>query len=178
MKRKGIAVFLDRDGTINEDVGYLKEPGDARLLDGAADAIRLLNSHGLKTIIITNQSGVARGYFTEEELQQINRRVLELLEEEGAVVDAIYYCPHHPDDGCECRKPMPGLLRRAASELDIELESSYMVGDKTTDVLAARSVGARGVLMAEDDKRCEDADYVCSSLLEAVTWILKDLEEC
>ncbi len=173
-----MAVFLDRDGTINEDVGYLKDPEDVRLLDGAADAIRLLNSHGLKTIIITNQSGVARGYFTEEELQQINRKVIELLEEEGAVVDGLYYCPHHPDDGCECRKPMPGLLKRAAIELGVELEASYMVGDKTTDVLAAKSVGARGVLIAEDGEHCEDAHHVCSSLLDAVTWILKDLEEC
>ncbi len=175
--KKDIAVFLDRDGTINEDVGYLKNPRDVRLLDGAAEAVRLLNQRGIKTVIITNQSGVARGYFTEKELEEVNRKVLELLKKEGARVDAIYYCPHHPDDGCGCRKPMSGLLERAADELGIELEKSYMVGDKTTDVLAAKSVGARGILLTEGGTPCEDAHYVCSGLLEAVRWILEHMEE-
>ncbi len=176
MRKKTIAVFLDRDGTINEDVGYLDDPADVKLLDGVADAIRLLNQRGLKIIIITNQSGVARGYLTEEQLQGVNRRVVELLEKQGARVDAIYYCPHHPEDGCNCRKPMPGLLERASEELHVELEGSYMVGDKHTDVLTAKSAGVKGVLVGENPEPCDDAHHVCRTLYDAVRWILKDLE--
>ena len=178
MRRESVAVFLDRDGTINQDIGYLGEPESVVLIDGAAEAIGMLNQRGIKAIIITNQSGVARGYFSEQELEMVNQRVVELLAQRGAKIDGIYYCPHHPDDGCGCRKPMSGLLRQAAEDFGIELASSYMVGDKPTDVLAATGVGAKGILIAHsEDVTCGEASYVCSTLLEAVRWILNDMED-
>jgi D-glycero-D-manno-heptose 1,7-bisphosphate phosphatase len=148
------AIFIDRDGTINEDIGYVSSPSELVIYPHAAEALRLINEAGLKVIVITNQSGVARGMYTEEMLGEIHKRMVEELARDGARVDAIYYCPHHPRVGdgryrkaCDCRKPSPGLLKRAAQEHAIDLPRSFMIGDKASDINLASNAGARGVLV-------------------------------
>ena len=122
-------VFLDRDGTIARDVPYCSRSEDFELLSGAAEGIKLLNEHGFKVVVVTNQSGIGRGYFTEKMLAEIHDKMITQLAEHGAHVDAIYYCPHHPDDKCECRKPKPKMVLQAARDLDIDLSQSYVIGD-------------------------------------------------
>ena len=148
------AVFLDRDGTINEEVGYLDRLEKLRLVPGAAEAIRLINRSGMKAVVVTNQSGVARGFFTEAFVDEVHSHLREMLQEEGASLDGFYFCPHHPTEGrgrylrsCNCRKPSPGLLLRAIEELSLEPERSYMVGDTLKDIEAASRIGARGILV-------------------------------
>jgi len=137
------AVFIDRDGTINRDVPYCSRPEDFELLPGAAEAIRLLNEHGFKVVVVTNQSGIARGYFTEEMLARIHDKMRRELARHGARVDAIYHCPHHPDDNCDCRKPKPKMVLQAAKDLDIDLSQSYVIGDDQKDIELARQAGCR-----------------------------------
>jgi D-glycero-D-manno-heptose 1,7-bisphosphate phosphatase len=143
------AVFLDRDGTIIEDAGYLRDPGQVRLLPGAASAIRRLNTTGWLVLVVTNQSGIARGLLSEEDYLRSERRLDELLAQAGAHVDAHYWCPHLPDvtGPCECRKPGTLLYRRAAERFDIDLARSWWVGDRARDVLPAAAFGARGVVL-------------------------------
>jgi histidinol-phosphate phosphatase family protein len=141
------AVFVDRDGTLVEDVGYCCRPEDLRLLPGAAPAVALLNRAGLPVVVVTNQSAVARGYLSPQGLDAIHARLREVLAAGGAHLDAIYVCPHHPRDGCPCRKPKPGLLHRAAADLGLDLARSYVVGDRAADVEVARAVGAAAVLV-------------------------------
>lgn len=152
--KKNTAVFLDRDGTINEEVGYLDSLDKLRLYDNAAEAVRLINECGMKAVVITNQSGVARGLFTEDFVREVHEKLQEILRLQGAFIDAFYYCPHHPTEGkgeylmaCPCRKPQPGMLLRAAQDLHIDLSRSYMVGDMMKDVEAARRIGAHGILV-------------------------------
>jgi D-glycero-D-manno-heptose 1,7-bisphosphate phosphatase len=153
-EEKGAAVFLDRDGTINEEIGYMDRMEKLRLIPGAAEAIRLINASGMKTAVVTNQSGIARGIFTESFVAETHARLGEMLRAEGASLDGIYFCPHHPTEGrgdylrvCECRKPAPGLLFRAAAELDLDPARSYMVGDTLKDIEAGRRAGAQGILV-------------------------------
>jgi D-glycero-D-manno-heptose 1,7-bisphosphate phosphatase len=143
------AVFLDRDGTIIEDAGYLRDPAAVRLLPGAAHAIRQLNQHGFVVVVATNQSGIARGLLTLEEYSATERRVDELLTIEGAHVEAHYFCPHLPETSgpCDCRKPGTLLYRQAAERFGIDLSRSWWVGDRLRDVLPAKSFGARGILV-------------------------------
>lgn len=148
------AIFLDRDGTINEEVGYMDRVEKLRLLPGAAEAIRLINASGMKTVVVTNQSGVARGVFTESFVAEIHARLGEMLRAEGASLDGIYFCPHHPTEGlgdylrvCDCRKPAPGLLLRAAAELHLDPARSYMVGDTLKDIEAEGRAGVKGILV-------------------------------
>ncbi|GAG11552.1 unnamed protein product, partial [marine sediment metagenome] len=144
------AVFLDRDGTIVEDVGYLRATDDIRILPGAAEALTRLKEAGFLLLIVTNQSAVARGWLTEDAMLEIEREIERLLEREGAVVDGFYYCPHLPEGTvsryarvCGCRKPQPGLLERAARGWDVNLARSYAVGDSERDVEAGRRAGCR-----------------------------------
>ncbi len=148
------AVFLDRDGTINVEVGYLRRMEDLVLIDGAASGICLLNRHGYRVAVITNQSGVGRGLFDESFVREVHRELARRLSEEGAHVDRWYYCPHHPTEGrgryrieCRCRKPSPGMIELAARELDIIPEESVVVGDSMRDIELAWRVGARSVLV-------------------------------
>ena len=143
------AVFLDRDGTIIEDVGYLRDLDDARLLPGAAEAIRRLNQDGFLVIVATNQSGIARGILSRNEYRQTEQRVDSLLQAEGAHVDAHYFCPHLPEltGPCDCRKPGVLLYRQAAEHFDIDLQASWWVGDRVRDVLPAETFGASGILV-------------------------------
>jgi D-glycero-D-manno-heptose 1,7-bisphosphate phosphatase len=143
------AVFLDRDGTIIEDAGYVRSPEQVRLLPGAAAAIRQLNTNGWLAVVVTNQSGIARGLLSEEDYRDTERRVDELLAQEGAHLDGHYWCPHLPEVNgpCECRKPGTLLYRQAAQGLDIDLPASWWVGDRARDVLPAAAFGGRGVVL-------------------------------
>jgi heptosyltransferase-2 len=180
----GITVFLDRDGTLNHNPGYLKSAAEMKLLPGVAAALARLKTAGAKLVVVTNQSGVGRGMFTLKDLETIHARLQGLLEQEGAVLDAIYFCPHHPDDGCLCRKPGRAMIDRAVAELQLDLRRSYLVGDHMRDLQLARAVGAKPVLVttgavdtrALDRLREERAlpDKVASSMEEAVDWILSD----
>ena len=143
------AVFLDRDGTIIEDVGYLKDPGQVRLLPGAGAAISRLNAAGWLTVVVTNQSGIARGLLSEDDYHRTERRLDQLLAQSGARVDAYYFCPHLPEvtGHCECRKPGLLLYQQAAERFDIDLSRSWWIGDRARDVLPAAAFGARGILV-------------------------------
>lgn len=174
------AVFLDRDGTIAKNVHYCSSVDDFVLLPGAAQAIGLLNQGGFTAVVITNQSGIGRGYFTEETLSDIHRKMVEELAKYGARVDAIYHCPHHPDDNCLCRKPKPAMLLRAAQEMGITLGLSYMIGDHLNDVEAGRSAGCRTVWLSAPPHQerglpqHQCPDHIAESLSEAATWLLRD----
>ncbi|MBI3895984.1 MAG: D-glycero-beta-D-manno-heptose 1,7-bisphosphate 7-phosphatase [Acidobacteria bacterium] len=166
-------VLLDRDGTINVEKEYLSNPDDVELLDNAAEGIRRLRNLGLKVVVITNQSGVGRGYFEQSTLQRIHKRLLGLLAAEGAQLDGIYVCPHHPDDGCGCRKPQVGLLRQAAEEFKADLAQAFVIGDNLGDIEAGRRVGATTLLVRTGygadiaTRGGVDANYVVADLAEA-----------
>ncbi len=183
--KKNIAVFLDRDGTINEEVGYLSRTEELVLIPRAADAVRLINEAAMKAVVITNQSGVARGFFSEAVVEMVHARLEEMLRQERAFIDRFYYCPHHPTEGkgayriaCKCRKPEPGMLLQAADELDIDLQRSYVVGDMLKDLEVAGRVGARGVLVRTGYGKLITAtdkpDHIAADLFEAVKWIMED----
>jgi histidinol-phosphate phosphatase family protein len=182
------AVFLDRDGTLIEEVGYLDRIDRVELYPWSIDAIRALNRAGLRVIVVSNQSGVARGFFTESVVEEVHRRIADLLESGGASIDAYYYCPHHPDGkvagfagACDCRKPSRGLVDRAVRELGIDPTRSFAVGDRWLDVALARSIGGRGILVrtgygAREEQRPQAdlvADAIVNNLIEAVGWILR-----
>jgi len=184
------AVFLDRDGTLIEEVGYLDRPDRVELYPWSIDAIRAFNRAGVRVVVITNQSGVARGFFTETTVHVIHDHLAGLLREGGASIDAYYYCPHHPHGSvaeytrvCDCRKPAPGLIERAERELGIDPRQSFMVGDRWLDIGLARAVGARGVLVrtgygVTEEARPPDglaADAVVDNLIGAASWILNEL---
>jgi len=148
------AVFLDRDGVLIEEVGYLSKVGQVRLIAGATEAVAALNRLGVTVVVVTNQSGVARGYFPEERVGEVHRSLDALLAMRGARVDRYYYCPHHPEAEveryrlrCECRKPRPGLLLRAAAELGVDLARSHLVGDKASDLAAGGAAGCKCILV-------------------------------
>ena len=140
-------MFLDRDGTIIRDVGYLKDPSEVTLLPGSIEALSLMSAAGFMLILASNQSGIGRGLITQDQADRVHRRFEELLDGEGVRLSASYYCPHHPDDNCQCRKPRTGLLERASMELDIDMETSVMVGDRETDVDAGTGSGCRAILV-------------------------------
>jgi D-glycero-D-manno-heptose 1,7-bisphosphate phosphatase len=163
------AVFLDRDGTIIEDVGYLHDPDRVRLLSGAAAAIRRLNREGVPVVVVTNQSGIARGLLNQEDYQAAQRRVEELLGQQGARLDADYFCPHLPEltGPCECRKPGLLLYRLAAERFGIDLGRSWWVGDRIRDVLPAESFGARGMLVGTGAGEAESAEPEARRFMQA-----------
>jgi histidinol-phosphate phosphatase family protein len=168
------AVFVDRDGTINRDVPYCSHPDQFELLPGTAEAIRLLNESGFQVIVVTNQSGVGRGYFTEETLGRIHERMKSVISKYQAYIDGIYYCPHHPDDHCQCRKPEPQMVLKAALELGIDLKQSYTIGDSDADVEMGKRSGCKGTVKI-GKSLSENADYQANSLLEGVKWIIKNV---
>jgi D-glycero-D-manno-heptose 1,7-bisphosphate phosphatase len=184
------AIFIDRDGTINEDIGYASHPDELVIYPYVAEAIRLVNDAGLKVIVVTNQSGIARGLYTEATLDQIHEKLITELAGEGARIDAIYYCPHHPRIGnqsyrkaCDCRKPQTGMLEQAAREHHINLAQSFVIGDKASDINLATNAGARGVLvrtgygnetLANRERRPCYPSIVAEDLLEAVQLILSE----
>ena len=143
------AAFFDRDGTLVEDPGFQRDPAAVRLLPGAAAAVRRLNAAGIAVVVVTNQSGIARGFITPEEYAAVERRIGELFARDGAQIDATYHCPHYPEVGgpCECRKPGTLLYRRAASDLDLDLGASWGVGDRVSDLEPVRALGGRALLV-------------------------------
>lgn len=169
------AIFLDRDGTLNHYVGFLRNIDEFELLPGAAEAVALINASGYLAVVITNQPVIARGEVSEEALRQIHNKMETLLGLEGAYLDGIYVCPHHPEHGfagerpelkivCECRKPKPGLLLQAASDLNIDLASSWMIGDSESDLLAGRAAGCKVALLTREPQNMK-ADVACQSVL-------------
>jgi D-glycero-D-manno-heptose 1,7-bisphosphate phosphatase len=189
MKRP--AVFLDRDGTVCEEVGYLCQVKDLRLIPGSAQAIRQIQQAGWKAVIISNQSGVARGYLTEENVQTIHAALREMLLKKGAAIDGIYYCPHHPQGNppynihCSCRKPEAGMLQRAAKDLDIDLRKSIVIGDKYSDVQTAQRLNIPGILVLTGFGKGELKQYqqnwekapthISKNLLDATVWWFNQL---
>lgn len=173
------AVFLDRDGTIARDVHYCRRVEDFEILPRVPEAIRLLNQEGYKVVVITNQSGIARGYFSEATLSLIHHEMITILEQGGAHIDAVYVCPHHPDEGCDCRKPSPALIIRAAADIGIALERSYMIGDDPKDVQAGRAAGCRTILLTADPAQQGEelqgiCDHAAADLFDAVGWLSKE----
>jgi D-glycero-D-manno-heptose 1,7-bisphosphate phosphatase len=185
------AVFLDRDGTINEQMGYINHIDRFQLLPHAAEAIRKLNEHNIPVIVVTNQSGLARGYFPESLVTAVHEKMNQQLAAADAHVDGIYICPHHPEAKeekfrvkCNCRKPRNGLFLQAAQELNLDLEKSYVVGDRWSDLKAARRCQAKAVLVLTGYGKGDyqyigphqeiQPDFVADNLLEAVKWIIPD----
>lgn len=177
LANKQKAIFLDRDGTINEYVGFLRKEEDFRLIPGVSEAIKKINNSGYLAIVVTNQPVIARGEVTEEELEEIHKKMETLLGLDGAYIDDIYYCPHHPDKGfegeipelkieCDCRKPKTGMLEKAAREHNIDLSSSIMIGDSTLDIKMAENAGMQSVLLKTGQKG-EDGKYEVSPTLVA-----------
>ena len=190
MKRP--AVFIDRDGTINEQMGYINHVSRFRLIPGTSEAIRLLNTHGCFAIVVTNQSGVGRGYFPVQLVYDVHEQMKSLLAKEGAAVDGTYFCPHHPNGSvrefaieCDCRKPKTGLIKRACEDFEIDMDFSYVVGDRCSDIEMAERAGLKGVLVKTGYGR-GDIEYVlpgnkiepvhiAKDLLQAVKWVLKTI---
>jgi D-glycero-D-manno-heptose 1,7-bisphosphate phosphatase len=192
--KKNAAVFLDRDGTINEEVGYLDDLAKVKIIPAAFEAIRLININAMKTVVISNQAGVARGLFSEEFVNITNEYLQTALRGKNAIIDKFYYCPHHPTEGigqyrqkCNCRKPASGMLLRAAEEMNIDLEQSYIIGDRYNDIEAGKKVGVKGVLvktgfgqsLLQDDgpdrlTPQNKPDFIAADILEAIQLILKD----
>jgi D-glycero-D-manno-heptose 1,7-bisphosphate phosphatase len=183
------AVFIDRDGTISEEVGYINHPSRFRLYPYSASAIKLLNNNGWLAVVITNQAGVARGYFSEDLITKVHEKMEEELKEQNARLDAVFYCAHHPTVGeppyradCDCRKPKPGLITRAAAELDIDFRQSWMIGDRYSDIELARNAGIRSAFVLSGYGRGEwehqraswanQPDLIAKDLFEAVKEIL------
>ncbi|HET8644723.1 MAG TPA: HAD family hydrolase [Vicinamibacteria bacterium] len=183
------AIFMDRDGTLADEVGYVNDVSRFRLYPWAVEAVRLVNRSGHLAVMVTNQAGVARGYFPEPAVAEVHERVAAAMAGGAARLDGIYYCPHHPQAGqapyrqdCDCRKPRPGLLTRAAADLDIDLSRSWVVGDRQGDLEVAWAVGARGAMVRTGYGRGElrhhaprwprQPDLVAEHLLEAVSRIL------
>ena len=176
LKNKQKAIFLDRDGTINKYVGFLRNIDDFELIDGVAEAIRKINESGYLAIVVTNQPVIARGEVSFNELEEIHNKMETLLGKEGAYLDAIYYCPHHPHKGyegerpelkidCDCRKPKPGMLLKAAEDFNIDLSKSWMIGDGQNDIEAGINAGCKTVLIGDSNENYGQTESK-SSILE------------
>lgn len=172
------AAFVDRDGTLIVEKNYLGDPAGVELLPGAAAALAALKAAGYVLVMLTNQSGVARGYFDMEAVGRVHARLAELLAAEGVALDAVYTCPHGPEDACDCRKPRPGMARAAAADLGLDLARSLVFGDKAADLGVGRAIGARAVLVRTGHGAREEAaaaplaDLVADDLAAAVRQIL------
>jgi len=182
------AVFLDRDGTINEDYGYLKHHHQVKLIPGAAEAIKKLNAAGFKVIVISNQAGVARGLATEDSVKSVNMTVGKQVLSAGGIIDAFYYCPHHPEHGahpyktaCDCRKPETGMILKAQMKYNLDLSRSFMVGDKATDIELGKKAGLRSVFVLTGkgvgekpklETKKLTPDHLGKDVLEAAEWII------
>jgi D-glycero-D-manno-heptose 1,7-bisphosphate phosphatase len=184
------AVFIDRDGTLSEEVGYVNHPSRFRLFPYSAEAIQLLNTSGWLAILVTNQAGVARGYFSEDVIKDVHKVLVQSLATNDAKLDQIYYCAHHPTVGeppyrldCDCRKPRTGLITRAKEDFGVDLTSSWMVGDRYSDIELARNAGLHSAFVLSGYGRGEweyqrstwkhQPDLVCENLLEAVKLITR-----
>lgn len=183
-------IFLDRDGTLNEEVHYLYKPEDLHIFPGVPEALKMLRQAGYRLVVVTNQAGVARGYYTEEDVKCLHRYMNRVLERDGAVIDAFYYCPHHPEHGvgaykteCRCRKPGTGMFEMAEKQFEVDKARSFMVGDKLLDVEAGKNFGIASVLVGTGYGREQHVrdlesgadqvyDFYADTLLEAARWII------
>ena len=192
--RERVGIFLDRDGTISEEVGYVDMVEKFSIYTFSSKAIKKLNDLGIKVIVVTNQAGIAKGLYTEETLHSIHEKMREILKKEGARIDAVYYCPHHPEGkivsyrlDCDCRKPKNGLLLKASRELNLNLKDCFIVGDKIRDIKAGSSLGIKSILVLtgygkEDletinSNDSEKPDFVTENLLEASEIICNELSK-
>ena len=175
------AIFMDRDGTVSEEVGYMYDAGLYKPFPWAGPAVRRINESGMKAVLVTNQSGVGRGYFDEALVGEIHGILRAELARSNARLDAIYYCPHEPEAACDCRKPLPGMLLKAQRDLDIDFSKSYMIGDKQVDVETGHSVGVKSILVltgyGRDERERHKNDklqptYIAENLMQAVEAIL------
>ncbi len=176
----GYVVLLDRDGTLIEDRHYLHDPSGVVLLPGVGEGLRALAAAGCRLGVLTNQSGIGRGYYTEADMHAVNRRMEKLLAVFGVRLEGIWFCPHAPEENCQCRKPKPGMALDAARAMGANLVSTVIVGDKTCDVELAHGVGAKSVLVRtgrEDVTDTAGAEYVADSFANAVRWILAQLPD-
>jgi D-glycero-D-manno-heptose 1,7-bisphosphate phosphatase len=186
-----VGVFMDRDGTISQEVGYINHLSRFQIYPWSAQAVRALNQKGLKTIVVTNQAGVARGYFTEDLVIQVHEKLRQEMALAGANLDAIYYCPHHPSVGpdpyrqeCSCRKPKPGMLHRAVEELDLDLSRSFVIGDRYGDIELAHNAGTHSIFvlsgygLGEYEYQRQNwkvrPEWVAENLLEATQIVLRN----
>jgi D-glycero-D-manno-heptose 1,7-bisphosphate phosphatase len=182
------AAFIDRDGVINEDLGFVGRIKDFFLLPGAVDGLRILQSAGFRLVVVTNQSGIARGLFTRRDYELLTSHMRRTLAKQGVKLDGVYHCPHHPDEGigalrveCDCRKPRPGLLLRARRELDLDLTGSVMIGDKASDIAAGRAAGVGSCVLVHRDAELSrthavSADACAPDLTQAARWIVSRIE--
>ncbi len=175
MNDKNKAIFLDRDGVINKEVGYLSSPDKFDFIDGTIEALKTLKQKGFLLIIITNQAGIARGYYSEEILISIHKKMNDILQQNDIILDGIYYCPHHPDytGSCDCRKPKPGMIFKAKDEFNIDMKNSFMVGDTLNDIETGLNANCKTVLVltgygAEEQKKIGNIkpDFIFQNLLE------------
>lgn len=186
------AVFLDRDGTINREMSFLSDPARLILEERAVEGLAILQANGFALVVVSNQSGVARGYFDETAVRRVNSALAEMLFRAGIIIEGFFYCPHHPEGAvpeyartCDCRKPKPGLLLRAAAAADIDFGKSYCIGDSARDLEAGRAVGVRTILVMTgfgenslpEVERSGLADYVARDLADAAAWIVRDSRE-
>ena len=183
-----MTIFLDRDGTLNYDTGYVTSPEQLTLLPGVVESVARLKQSGSRLVLVTNQSAIARGYMKVDDLHLIHQKLEDELEAGGGGLDGIFFCPHHPEDACACRKPSPGLIHQAVKELQVNAAQSYLVGDKHIDMVLAQSVGSIGVLVmtsefsqdalkAIDRQQGHQVGYVASTFSEAADWILNDAQK-
>ena len=177
-KNKRSAIFLDRDGIIIHDTGYLSNPSKVSLIPDVIEALKKLKNNGFLLVIISNQSGVGRGYFSEADLKFVHKKMLKLLEVNGIYIDGSYYCKHAPWMHCNCRKPNPNMLYKAAEDLGIDMSNSYMVGDKLSDVIAGLNAGCKTILIRKNNDRIEyneeKPNIIFPNLLSASEWIVND----
>jgi D-glycero-D-manno-heptose 1,7-bisphosphate phosphatase len=171
------AIFLDRDGTLNFDRGYVCRTEDFELLPGAAAALHAFEGLGFALVVVTNQSAIGRGMAPREAIDEVNDWMLSLLAEQGVALDGVYVCPHRPDEGCACRKPAPGMLLQAAGELNLDLTQSWMVGDKASDIAAGRAAGVtQTILLDASGQSAAKADFVVGAISDTVRIISESLQ--
>lgn len=180
------AAFIDRDGVINEERNYVHRISDFVLLPGVVEGLKLLRNAGYRLIVVTNQAGIARGYYAQDEMDRLHDHMRELLAEHGVSLDAIYFCPHHPQGSiehlaieCDCRKPSPGMLQQAAKDFDLNLATSVLIGDKLSDVRAGKCAGVGRTVIVESGHNVEriarlEADVVAADLLAAARVLTSD----
>ncbi len=173
-------ICFDRDGTINKEVHYLSNPDDVELYPEVIPALKKLVMAGYGIIVVTNQSGIGRGYYSENDMHKVNKRIEDLLSVEGVSICKFYYCPHQPGDGCDCRKPLTGMVDSAVNDFGFERKDLIVVGDKMCDIELGRNAGGKGILVrtghgseVELESESLKPDYVCENLIEAVDWIVE-----
>ncbi len=170
MSLKNRAVFLDRDGVINEDDGYVYKIEDFRFKEGIFKLLKYLQILGYRLFIVTNQSGIARGYYSKDDFLRLTEWMIKEFKKESVNIEKVYYCPHMPDSGCSCRKPKPGMIKEAVKEFDIDVSNSWMIGDKPSDMEAAKNAGIKNRICINDNI-CNDAKYSVKDILDIINII-------